>query len=87
MVERVRDVIYSYVINIHGITKVSDALKGHENLIKLGLRRIQLPAKIMKYHESFFCLFSRVSWASFKFDGTSSYLLTFTQFTDNILDH
>ena len=26
MVERVRDVMYSYVVNIHGITKVSDAL-------------------------------------------------------------
>ncbi len=26
MVERVKDVMYSYVMNIHGITKVSDAL-------------------------------------------------------------
>ncbi len=26
MVERVKDVMYSYVVNIHGITKVSDAL-------------------------------------------------------------
>ena len=26
MIERVRDVMYSYVVNIHGITKVSDAL-------------------------------------------------------------
>ncbi len=26
MTERVRDVMYSYVVNIHGITKVSDAL-------------------------------------------------------------
>jgi hypothetical protein len=31
MVERVRDVMYSYVINIHGITKVSDALKGQKD--------------------------------------------------------
>ena len=26
MVERVKDVMYAYVVNIHGITKVSDAL-------------------------------------------------------------
>ena len=26
MIERVRDVMYSYVVNIHGITKISDAL-------------------------------------------------------------
>lgn len=26
MVQRVKDVMYSYVVNIHGITKVSDAL-------------------------------------------------------------
>ncbi len=26
MVERVKDVMYSYVVNIHGITKLSDAL-------------------------------------------------------------
>ncbi len=26
MVERVKDVMYAYVVNVHGITKVSDAL-------------------------------------------------------------